>query len=37
MLALSQDYQQLLNRLGIEAINLLRFLNDDNYPVPPVW
>ena len=35
MLALSQDYQQLLNRLGIEAINLLRFLNDDNYPVPP--
>lgn len=35
MLALTQDYQQLLNRLGIEAINLLRFLNDDNYPVPP--
>ncbi|BEM57649.1 hypothetical protein SME22J_15100 [Serratia marcescens] len=35
MLALSQDYQQLLNRFGIEAINLLRFLNDDNYPVPP--
>lgn len=35
MLALSQDYQQLLNRLGIEVINLLRFLNDDNYPVPP--
>lgn len=35
MLALSQDYQQLLNRLGIEAINLLRFLNDDNYTVPP--
>lgn len=35
MLALLQDYQQLLNRLGIEAINLLRFLNDDNYPVPP--
>ncbi|HHP7833265.1 TPA: opine metallophore biosynthesis dehydrogenase [Serratia marcescens] len=35
MLALSQDFQQLLNRLGIEAINLLRFLNDDNYPVPP--
>ncbi|MBH2652796.1 opine metallophore biosynthesis dehydrogenase [Serratia ureilytica] len=35
MLALSQDYQHLLNRLGIEAINLLRFLNDDNYPVPP--
>ncbi|MTD05116.1 DUF2338 family protein [Serratia sp. YC16] len=35
MLALSQDYRQLLNRLGVEAINLLRFLNDDNYPVPP--
>nr|CBA71437.1 conserved hypothetical protein [Arsenophonus nasoniae] len=34
MLELSLDYKRLLNRLGVEEINLLRFLNDDNYPVP---
>lgn len=32
--ALADDYKVLLNRLGVEEINLLRFLNDDNYPVP---
>ncbi|BET64739.1 opine metallophore biosynthesis dehydrogenase [Yersinia pseudotuberculosis] len=31
---LADDYKRLLNRLGVEEINLLRFLNDDNYPVP---
>ncbi|QXX98705.1 opine metallophore biosynthesis dehydrogenase [Serratia marcescens] len=34
MLELSEDYKRLLNHLGVEAINLLRFLNDDSYPVP---
>lgn len=31
---LANDYKTLLNKLGISEINLLRFLNDDNYPVP---
>ncbi|MBH2696615.1 opine metallophore biosynthesis dehydrogenase [Serratia marcescens] len=34
MLELSEDYKRLLNHLGVEEINLLRFLNDDSYPVP---
>lgn len=34
MCALAQDYKVLLNALGATEINLLRFLNDDNYPVP---
>ncbi|NLU18823.1 opine metallophore biosynthesis dehydrogenase [Serratia liquefaciens] len=34
MLGLAEDYKKLLNRLGVDEINLLRFLNDDNYPVP---
>jgi hypothetical protein len=34
MLGLAEDYKRLLNRLGVQEINLLRFLNDDNYPVP---
>jgi hypothetical protein len=34
MLELSEDYKRLLNHLGVEGINLLRFLNDDSYPVP---
>jgi len=34
ILGLADDYKSLLNRLEIREINLLRFLNDDNYPVP---
>ncbi|KMQ84069.1 hypothetical protein RF55_18479 [Lasius niger] len=34
MLVLWKEQSRLLERLGIAPLNLLKFLNDDNYPVP---
>lgn len=36
MVGLWKDISRLIESLGAEPINLLKFLNDDNYPVPEV-
>ncbi|MED1865350.1 opine metallophore biosynthesis dehydrogenase [Fictibacillus nanhaiensis] len=35
MVRLWKEISALMNNLGAKPINLLQFLNDDNYPVPP--